>query len=31
MARPADPQSVIDAIKETRSEGAFASRAADDS
>ena len=28
MARPADPQSVIDAIKETRSEGAHASRAA---
>jgi len=31
MARPADPQSVIDAIKETRSEGAHASRAADSS
>jgi uncharacterized membrane protein len=29
MARPADPQSVIDAIKETRSEAAHASRAAD--
>jgi uncharacterized membrane protein len=29
MARPADPQSVIDAIKETRSEGAHATRAAD--
>ena len=29
MARPADPQSVIDAIKETRSEGAPASRAVD--
>ena len=29
MARPADPQSVIDAIKETRSEGQHASRAAD--
>ena len=26
MARPADPQSVIDAIKETRSEAAFAAR-----
>ena len=26
MARPADPQSVIDAIKETRSEAAYASR-----
>ena len=31
MARPVDPQSVIDAIKETRSDGARASRAADDS
>ena len=31
MARPADPQSVIDAIKETRSEGALASQAADGS
>ena len=31
MARPADPQSVIDAIKETRSEGVHASRAADGS
>jgi uncharacterized membrane protein len=31
MARPADPQSVIDAIEETRSEGAPASRAADGS
>jgi uncharacterized membrane protein len=29
MARPADPQSVIDAIKETRSEGQHASRVAD--
>ncbi len=29
VARPADPQSVIDAIKETRSEGQHASRAAD--
>ena len=29
MARPADPQSVIDAIHETRSEGAQASGAAD--
>jgi uncharacterized membrane protein len=29
MARPANPQSVIDAIKETRSEGAHATRAAD--
>ena len=28
MARPADPQSVIDAIKETRSEATHASRAA---
>jgi uncharacterized membrane protein len=31
MARPADPQSVIDAIKATRSEVAHASRAADGS
>ena len=31
MARPADPQSVIDAIKETRSEAAHASRTADGS
>ena len=31
MARPADPQSVIDAIKETRSEAAHASRATDGS
>jgi uncharacterized membrane protein len=31
MARPADPQSVIDAIKETRSKGAPAARAADGS
>ena len=31
MARPADPQSVIDAIKETRAEGAYASKAAQDS
>ncbi len=29
IARPAEPQSVIDAIKETRSEAAHASRAAD--
>ena len=29
MAQPADPQSVIDAIKETRSESAHASRRAD--
>ena len=29
MARPADPQSVIDAIQETRSEAAHASRAAE--
>ena len=29
MARPADPQSVIDAMKETRSESAHASRRAD--
>jgi hypothetical protein len=29
MARPADPQSVIDAIKETRSEAGQASRAAE--
>jgi hypothetical protein len=30
MARPADPQSVIDAIKERRSESVHASRNADD-
>ena len=30
MARPADPQSVIDAIKETRSKGMHAARATDD-
>jgi uncharacterized membrane protein len=29
MARPADPQSVIEAMKETRSESAHASRKAD--
>jgi len=29
MARPADPQAVIDAIKETRAEGGHATRAAD--
>jgi Trm5-related predicted tRNA methylase len=29
MARPADPQSVIDAIKETRSEAVHVSRAAE--
>ena len=30
MARPTDAQSVIDAIKGTRSEAAYASRTADD-